>query len=85
MIEILSATLRQHNVDKEQRESICGDFAFDFGMLHDPGGSENRQSDSLPVITFLEGDELYVGDGEFEFHEHAFRNAARCFAGKEVK
>lgn len=60
------------------------EFAFDFGMLHDQGGtslSGNKEMPNRslePVITFREGKEICIGSEYFQLYECAFANVERA-------
>ncbi len=79
MIDILDEVLKRHKIPLDQRQSICSEFAFDFGMLHDQGEVKfgNRQFEPIPA--FLEENVLYVRNENFEFHEYAFGNTSEYF------
>ncbi len=81
MIEILDGVLKRNDVPEEQRKTICSEFAFDFGMLHDQGEVKFGGRQLEPMVAFLEDQILRVQNGAFEFHEYAFGNAHEYFEG----
>lgn len=81
MIIVLKETLEKHKIDIEKSKEICGDFSFNFGMLHDQGKIKLDNEEFRPVICFdnLEEDLYYNSVGNFEFHDYAFGNTDEAF------
>ena len=79
MVEILDEVLTRHKITRSQRQSICSEFSFDFGMLHDQGEVKFGERQVQPMVAFLDGDTLHIRNEFFEFHEYAFGNASEYF------
>lgn len=75
VIKILNEALNKHEISKEVRKEICGDFTFDFSMLLDQG----EINDSIPSLAFIVNDKLLIKTDEFEYHEYAFGNVDELF------
>lgn len=79
LIEILDHVLQRHDIGPSKRREVCGEFAFDLGMLHDQGEIRCDSVSYEPMIAFESGNDLYVCSESFEFHEYAFGNASEYF------
>lgn len=81
MIVILKETLKKHKINLEKSKEICGDFAFDFAILHDQGQIKFKGEEFRPVICFdnFEGKLHYNSGEQFELHEYAFGNNDEAF------
>ena len=75
VIKILNEALNKHEISKEVRKEICGDFTFDFSMLLDQG----EINDSVPSLVFIENDKLLIKNDEFDYHEYVFGNVDEVF------
>jgi len=82
MLEILNATLEKFGVASDTRKDICGEFAFDFGMLHDQGELRVGGVNYCPKVHF-NGEATLEPTDTFEFHEYAFGNAADLFESRD--
>ena len=79
LIAILDAALKKHGVPIDKRQEICGEFAFDSGMLHDQGEIRSDRVEYEPMVAFKDGEKLLVRSQHFEFHEYAFGNVSEYF------
>lgn len=77
MIMILKKKLKENNIEDCVSEKICGDFTFDFAMMHDQGKIDGHR----PVICFdnHNNDLLYNSGEDFDLHDYAFGNTSEAF------
>ena len=79
LISLLDGVLKKHRIPAEIREEICGEYAFDSGMLHDQGEVKADGATYQPIVAFKDRDRLLIRTEHFEFHEYAFGNTSEYF------
>jgi hypothetical protein len=79
IIRLLNSKLKEHNLSKENRKKICGDFIFDFSMLLDASNIEVENEVYQPQMAFSKEEKLMVANDEFSYHEYAFGNLDELF------
>lgn len=79
LISLLDSVLKKYEVPPETRREICGEYAFDSGMLHDQGEIRSDRVEYEPMVVFKDGERLLVKNEFFEFHEYAFGNTSEYF------
>ena len=79
LIELLDQVLKRYEIDAPKRQEICGEFAFDLGMLYDQGEVTYGGDSYEAILAFSDGEQVYMPTDLFELHEYAFGNASRYF------
>lgn len=79
LISLLDSVLKKYKVPLDARREICGEYAFDSGMLHDQGEIRSDRVGYEPIVAFKDGERLLVKNEYFEFHEYAFGNTSEYF------
>ena len=79
LIALLDSVLKKYEIPAEVRQEICGEYAFDSGMLHDQGEIKSDRVEYEPVVAFKDGDRLLIQNEFFQFHEYAFGNTSEYF------
>ena len=79
LISLLDFVLKKYKMPLEARQEICGEYAFDSGMLHDQGEIKSNRVEYEPMVAFKHGDRLLVRNQYFQFHEYAFGNSSEYF------
>lgn len=77
MITLLKEKLIENKIDSKIAEKICGDFIFDFSMIHDQGEVNGLK----PVICFdnLNNELIYNSQENFDLHDYAFGSTSLAF------
>lgn len=84
LIKILDKVLKRQHITAELRQEICGDYAFESGILHDQGRLILDEIAYQPIVAFKTNETLKLPNDAFEFHDYAFGNASEYFEKRET-
>lgn len=79
MIKLLNNKLKEHDLSKENRKKICGDFIFDFSILLDNSEIVIENEVYKPQMAFSKKNQLLIANDEFAYHEYTFGNLGELF------